>query len=159
MWYLNENWPEQDSFFKFSCQAPLTCNSDVRYRLLSFVHTPPHLCCSAGCSSGHISVSAPTTALLYYINCSTSLYIHHRWWCPLVMPPLTNYNWCNLTSNIATTKCWLSGHYLSRITRAIRCWTNAWHMHVYNTLAGPVTCTCGSDVWSYVAVTVEIGSR
>ena len=32
--------------------------------------------------------------------------------------------------------------------------THEWRMRVYNTSAGPATCTCGRDVWSYFAVTV-----
>ncbi len=48
-------------------------------------------------------------------------------------------------------KCWLPGHRLSWMTHAIHGWMNAWHMRIYTTLAGPVTCI----VWISIAVTVN----
>ncbi len=60
-----------------------------------------------------------------------------------------------LTSTIMTTNAGYWATVLLHIMRAIHGWMNKWLVYIYNTLAGPVTCTCGRDVWSYVVVAVR----
>ncbi len=85
----------------------------------------------------------PHSSPLQYPYCITCIY---------VISVLKHYNRRNLTSNIATT----NAIYRAIVYRTLRGRTNAWCIRIYNALAGPVTCTFGRDVWSYIAVTVGI---